>query len=44
VVVKGPAGEEAGMALHVLSGTREEIRRQLLASIDAFFDLVEPQG
>ncbi len=44
VVVRGPGGAEAGMALHVLSGTREEIRRQLLDSLDAFFELVEPEG
>jgi len=44
VTVTGPGGSEAGMSLHTLTGTREELKRQLLDSIDAFFDLVEPEG
>ena len=42
VTVKGPGGQEATLALHTLQGSREELKRQLLESIDAFFELVEP--
>ena len=34
-----PDGSEGGMALHVMNGTPEEIKTQLLESVDAFFDL-----
>ena len=33
------SGEEGRVTLHVLDGTRVQIEKQLLASIDAFFDL-----
>ena len=42
VTVRGPQGQEASLALHTLQGSREELRRQLIESIDAFFELVEP--
>ncbi len=42
VTVQGPGGQEATLALHSLQGSREELKRQLLDSIDAFFELVEP--
>jgi hypothetical protein len=42
VAVSGPEGRSAQMALHTIRGTRGEIRAQLLQSIDAFFDLVDP--
>ena len=32
-------GRESGVTLHLLEGTREQIRAQLLESIDAFFDI-----
>ncbi len=32
-------GGESRVPLHIIEGTREQIRAQLLASIDAFFDL-----
>ena len=32
-------GQESGVALHLLEGTRAQIRAQLLESIDAFFDI-----
>lgn len=32
-------GETGRVTLHVLDGTREQIKRQLLASVDAFFDI-----
>jgi len=32
-------GEEARITLHVIDGTREEVKRHLAASIDAFFDI-----
>ncbi len=32
-------GIESQVTLHLIEGTREQIRAQLLASIDAFFDL-----
>lgn len=42
VQVIGPDGSQHEMALHVITGSREEIREQLLESIDAFFELIEP--
>jgi len=33
------SGEEGRVTLHVIDGTRKQIEKQLLASIDAFFDL-----
>ena len=38
---RGLDGAEEDMALHTMSGTRDEIRAQLLQSIDAFFELVD---
>ena len=32
-------GEEGRITLHVIDGTRAQIEKQLLGSIDAFFDL-----
>ena len=32
-------GKDGRVTLHVIDGTRQQIRRQLLASIDAFFDI-----
>ena len=32
-------GQESGVTLHLLEGTREQIKTQLLESIDAFFDI-----
>jgi len=32
-------GSESRVTLHLIEGTREQIRAQLLASIDAFFDI-----
>jgi hypothetical protein len=32
-------GVESRVPLHLIEGTREQIRTQLLASIDAFFDI-----
>jgi hypothetical protein len=42
VQFRRPDGVEEDMALHTISGSRAEIREQLLQSIDAFFDLVDP--
>ena len=36
-----PDGSDDELALHTISGTRAEIREQLLQSIDAFFELVD---
>jgi hypothetical protein len=33
------AGEGESLTLHVISGGREEIKRRLLQSVDAFFDI-----
>ena len=33
------AGEGESLTLHVISGDRAEIKRRLLQSIDAFFDI-----
>lgn len=32
-------GEEKHVTMHVLEGTKAEIRRQLTQSLDAFFDI-----
>jgi hypothetical protein len=32
-------GKDGRVTLHVIDGTRQQIRRQLLASIDAFFEI-----
>jgi hypothetical protein len=34
-------GSESHVALHLIEGSREQIRAQLLASIDAFFDIYD---
>jgi hypothetical protein len=34
-------GNESRVPLHLIEGTREQIRAQLLASIDAFFDIYD---
>lgn len=41
---RAPNGNDEDLALHTISGTRAEIREQLLQSIDAFFDLVDPSA
>ena len=37
-------GEEGRVTLHVIDGTVEQIKRQLLASLDAFFDIHQGGG
>ncbi len=32
-------GEEARVTLHVIEGTRSQVEKQLLTSVDAFFEL-----
>lgn len=44
VAVTAPDGHAEEMALHTISGSRDEIRAQLLDSIDAFFELVDPSA
>jgi hypothetical protein len=44
VPVTAPDGSSDDMALHTIVGDKEEIRAQLLQSIDAFFELMEPVG
>jgi hypothetical protein len=39
--IEGPDGEQITLVLHMIGGTKEEIKAQLLQSIDAFFDLSE---
>ena len=34
-----PNGTVASMAIHVINGTPEEIKAQLLESVDAFFEI-----
>jgi hypothetical protein len=41
IQVPGADGIPINMTLHLIAGTREEIREQLLQSIDAFFDLID---
>jgi len=43
VQFRAPDGSDEDLALHTISGTRAEIREQLLQSIDAFFELVDPK-
>jgi hypothetical protein len=39
VPVTLPDGSEASMSLHVINGTVEEIKAQLMESVDAFFEI-----
>ncbi len=36
-------GSSARVAMHLIEGSKEQIRRQLMRSIDAFFELLEEQ-
>ena len=44
VEIEGPDGEPVAMVFHSIHGTREEIRQQLLESIDAFFELSDEEA
>lgn len=44
VPVALPDGTEGEMALHVINGSLEEIRRQLHESIDAYFEIYQERG
>ena len=37
-------GDEGRITLHVIDGTRQQIKKQLLASVDAFFDIYGKDG
>ena len=39
VQVTLPDGSDGSMALHVINGTADEIKAQLLESVDAFFEI-----
>lgn len=39
-----PDGTEGEMALHVMNGSLEEIRRQLHESIDAYFEIYQERN
>lgn len=39
VTLQGPEGQPLTMVFHLIGGTKEEIKEQLLQSIDAFFEL-----
>jgi hypothetical protein len=39
VPVTLPDGSQTTMALHIINGTLEEIKTQLLQSVDAFFEI-----
>jgi hypothetical protein len=41
VQVQGPDGKPLQLVVHMIGGTKEEIKAQLLQSIDAFFDLTD---
>lgn len=47
-VTEGEAQQQNGVKsrvpLHLIEGTREQIRAQLLASIDAFFDIYDDES
>jgi hypothetical protein len=38
-----PDGTSARVTMHLIEGTRAQIRRQLLQSIEAFFELLDEQ-
>lgn len=38
-----PDGSEGDMTLHVINGTREEIKKRLYQSIDALFEIYEDE-
>ncbi len=38
-LVKLKNGREAGVTMHIVEGSKEDIEKQLQSSIDAFFDL-----
>ncbi len=42
--VKLADGEQARVTMHIIEGTDVQIRRQLLRSIDAFFELLAEPG
>ncbi len=37
-------GGEGRVTMHLIEGTQAQIRRQLMRSVDAFFELMEEQG
>jgi hypothetical protein len=39
--INGPDGEPITLTVHLITGSREEIRDQLMQSIDAFFELAD---
>ncbi|HJZ13789.1 MAG TPA: hypothetical protein VJ521_16665 [Acidobacteriota bacterium] len=39
VNLKGPEDKPITMVFHMIGGTKEEIKEQLLQSVDAFFEL-----
>jgi hypothetical protein len=39
--ISGPDGDPIQLTVHLITGTREEIREQLLESIDAFFEITD---
>lgn len=41
LTLQGPDGEPVTMVVHMIGGTQEEIKQQLLDSIDAFFELAD---
>ena len=41
ITVKGPDGEPVTVILHLITGTKEEIKEQLLQSVEAFFELAD---
>jgi hypothetical protein len=44
VPVRLPNGDNGQMALHVISGSLEEIKAHTRESIEAFFEILEEQG
>lgn len=41
LTMNGPDGQSLHLVVHLISGTKEEIKEQLLQSIDAFFELTD---
>ena len=39
--VRQTDGSVAGITMHLIEGTRAQIRRQLMQSLDAFFELLD---
>lgn len=42
--VRTADGDRSRVTMHLIEGTQAQIRRQLMHSVDAFFELIEKEG